>query len=295
MYSRQRNRLWAPSKSGHKKLAIVVVLAGLFLALVIPVAIDLLDPRIHVVNDLHNILGFAPAGWIPEMRSGTELMVRDCRMRLASALLKEHRTRGSNTFLFTAVKPGSGTTSVALDIASEMHRLGTEALVVEANAFHPDERFGTSPGLNEALAGRIDPEAAIRNSDLMPPRLPVGDPGKERQLVSISRIGATLRELRRLYPIILIDAPPILLSGDTEYLAGVADVTLLIADAQGVTKAEVTRAARILERLKPSAVGAILNRVQVFRVGGYYREILQEYKTAARTQPSLLASPWLWK
>jgi succinoglycan biosynthesis transport protein ExoP len=284
-----------PSKSAHKKLTFMVLAAGLIFGIMIPVALDVFDPRIHVINDLQNILGFAPAGWIPENENGTELLARDRRMRLATALLRENRNRGSSTFLLTGIKPGSGVTTLALDLAAEIRRLGTEAIVVEANAFRPDRRMGQSPGLNAALTGPLAPFVMVLNGDRLPPRIPVGDPGPERRLAQIGGMRSLLDSLRARYPIILIDAPPLLLSGDTEYLAGIADVTLLIAEAGAVTKPEVQRAARTLERLHPGAAGAILNRVRVFGFGGYYRETIREYRTAAKVQPRVLFSPWLWK
>ena len=284
-----------PSKSGHKKMTVLVLAAGLILGVLVPVLLDLFDPRIHVVNDLHNVLGFTPAGWIPERQEATEQIGRDCRMRLATTILRESRTHGSSTFLFTGIKPGCGTTTIALDLASELRRLGTDAVVVEANAFHPDQRMGGSPGLNAALAGSMPPLVLVLNGDRLPPRIPVGGGVIERRLGEIGEMTRILDNLRSRYPIILIDAPPLLLSGDTEYLTGIADVTLLVAEAQAVTKAEVQRAGRMLERLCPGAAGAVLNRVRVFRFGGYYRETIREYQTAAKTRPSVLFSPWLWK
>jgi succinoglycan biosynthesis transport protein ExoP len=51
------------------------------------------------------------------------------------------------------------------------------------------------------------------------------------------------------YDIVLIDAAPILLSAETEYLARMADVTVLVIEAGKTKKAWLTRAARLLERL----------------------------------------------
>ena len=276
-------------------MALAIIAAGLIFGLLTPIGVDFLDPRIHVANDLQNVLGFAIAGWIPEKQKGSESIMRDCRMRLAVMLLRENRDFGSSTFLLTAVKPGSGSTTLALELATELRRLGTEAVVVEANAFHPDHSLGDSPGLNAALAGSAPISGIVLNGDRLPPRIPLGEPGPERQLAHIGAIGAFLDGLRSRYPIILIDGPPLLLSGDAEYLASIVDVALLIAEAQVVTKAEVRRAARTLERLNPHAVGAVLNRVQIWSLGGYYRETIQEYKTATKTAPSVVSSPWLWK
>jgi len=51
---------------------------------------------------------------------------------------------------------------------------------------------------------------------------------------------------------------------------------------------ELKRAAHLLERLDPPVVGAILNRVKVFRGGGYFTELLKEYETRAKLRPGLI-------
>jgi succinoglycan biosynthesis transport protein ExoP len=284
-----------PSKSAHTKIALGVIGAGLILALLVVIAVDVLDPRIHLVNDLHNVIGFAPVGWIPEKQEGAELVGRDSRMRLAVALLRDHRVSGSSIFLLTGMKPGSGTTTIALDVAGELRRLGVNTVVVEANAFHPDNRLGDSPGLNAALAGSMRTDAVVLNGERYPPRIPVGLAGPEPRLARIGGIGAVLDSLRGAYPIILIDAPPLLLSADTEYLVGIADVTLLIAEAAAVTKAEVRRATQALERLNPRAAGAVLNRVRISSSDAQYRELIQEYRTATKAPSSTLLTPWTWR
>ena len=53
-----------------------------------------------------------------------------------------------------------------------------------------------------------------------------------------------------------------------ELLIGVAGAALLVVSAERVTKGEVRRAARALERLSPPVVGVVLNRVRVYDGGG---------------------------
>jgi len=285
----------APSKAGHTKLAIIFVAAGLFLAILLPTAVDVLDPRLHHVNDLHNLLGFAPAGWIPERQKGSNLIRQDCLMRLASTVLRENTSRGSSTFLLCGVRPGSGTTTIAFELAAEILRLGTQAIVVEGNAFHPDARYDSSPGLIGALTGEASTDAIVIKDAGLPPHIPVGEAGQDRRLPQISQLRPFFQSLRAEYPIILIDAAPLLLSADTEYLIGICDVTMLIVEAEAVTKDDVGRAARNLEKLNPPAVAAVLNRVLGFGAGGDQKTLLHQYETASKPRRSILFSPWLWK
>ena len=63
------------------------------------------------------------------------------------------------------------------------------------------------------------------------------------------------------YDIVLIDAAPVLLSAETEYLARMADVTILLSEAGKTKKAWLTRAARLLERLGVAGAASIVNKV----------------------------------
>jgi Mrp family chromosome partitioning ATPase len=63
------------------------------------------------------------------------------------------------------------------------------------------------------------------------------------------------------WDLILIDAAPLPRSLATEELVRVFGSALLVVDAQRDKKALVTRGLEILERVAPSAFGAVLNKV----------------------------------
>ena len=61
---------------------------------------------------------------------------------------------------------------------------------------------------------------------------------------------------------------------------------LLVIEAGIVAPGELKRAAHLLERLNPPVLGAVMNRVKVFRGGGYFADLLKEYETGAKLQRS---------
>lgn len=61
--------------------------------------------------------------------------------------------------------------------------------------------------------------------------------------------------------IVLIDAPPLLASADAEDVVARADLALLVVAAGELESREVVAAARVLERVAPAAVGAVLTEV----------------------------------
>jgi Mrp family chromosome partitioning ATPase len=188
---------------------------------------------------------------------------------------------------------------LVLDLAQALTRLGIRALAVEANAFKPDSRYhGEQP--SQGLVALLDGVARIQDvvtpgNDLLPDRLCVGQAKGRQPLATIAQLRHVFTELAQTYEMILMDAPPLLLSADTDLLIGLSDAALLVVKAHGANKGEVKRAARLLERLSPPVVATILNRVHVNMAGGYFAGLLKEHQSGRRLPASKWLSPWLWK
>jgi Mrp family chromosome partitioning ATPase len=168
---------------------------------------------------------------------------------------------------------------------------------VELNAFKPDHRYhGTTEqglGIVDVLVGKATlADVIVPGNTLFPDRIPVGDTQGSRHLSTGKNFLTILDELHKHYDILLLDTPPILLSADAELLTGIADAAFLVIGAEAVSTGEVRRAARLLERLAPSVVGFIVNRVQVFGAGGYFADLLKEYETGEKLEPTGLLARW---
>lgn len=289
-----------PISGGRKKLAVMFVMLGIFAGLAVPIAIDILDRRVRFPSQLLPLLGFPPLGWILERIDGkTSEFARDQMMRIVSGINRDRLRSGTRSVLMTAVKPGGGTTTLCLEFAMELERLGVRTLVVEANAFKPDRRFIAErerPGLGAIIVGSADFESAIvPGTGDLPDRVAVGDRQGSRHLAKATELKQALAGVADRYQMILIDAPPLLLSGDTELLAGQVDATILIVEGDALGGGEIKRAVRTLENAGPEAVGAIMNRVRLLKGGGYVGELIEEFQSAERKRPNKLLSPWLWK
>ena len=77
-------------------------------------------------------------------------------------------------------------------------------------------------------------------------------------LFDFKTLRAILAGLKARYDIVLLDAPPLLLSADSEFLAGQADMTLLLIGAGQMLPGELRRAAAILQIADPAAVGFVV-------------------------------------
>lgn len=287
-----------PTKGGRKKILLLVLVAAAGATLVVPIAVDILDPRIRSANEAEKLLEFAPLGWVME-RSDEKTMsfASDQFRRIAQKLAHDRQANGTKIFVLTSSKPLEGTTTLVLELARTLTALGVRTVAVEANALRPSPRYGepsAAGGFASLLETGGDPVAAVLPStEDLPERVPVGASG--RSLGTVTRIDETLERLSAVFDAVVLDAPPILLSADAEALVRAAGLAILVIEAESLPKAVVKRALRSLEKLEPKAVGAIVNRVRPIAGGGYFTEALSEQTEGRRAEHSSWLSPWLWR
>ena len=288
-----------PIGLGRTKLLVAALAAALAFGLAVPIALDLLDRRIRSVNDAEKLMGISAAGW--QVRTEdlpTQLFAEEQARRFASALMRNRARGGRRTFAFTSVKPGAGVTTSILDAARVLVRLGARVLVVEANAFAPFAGFGAAgPGLSEYLAGSAELAELPRSFAWRDATLEVVAIGGEGQdgLRRLDRLHEAMVAWSTSYDYVLVDLPPLLLSADAEMLVDALGQVFLMLEAEAVSRGEITRAKRLLQKLDPEAVGLFVSKVPVFHGAGYMEELMAETLTQRRFEHFMSLARWrLW-
>jgi len=287
-----------PFGPGRKKMALMLLLAALAAAVAIPVARDLLDPRVYTVNDAQRLMGIAPAGWqVLREDTASQVFADEQLRRLAASLIRTRERLGQHLFGFTDCKPGAGTTTLILELASTLQSLGYQVLVVEANGFSRDPRYQTGrPGLFELLRGQAHSADVVAPSTPgLPPRVAVGggtDSAGRTPLERLDRLQSALQDWAAQADFVLVDMPPLLASADAELLVRLVGQVLLVVEAGAVTRGEVQRARRVLQVLDPEAVGLVVNRIAPFDGGGYLRELMLESLTGRRADTVYTLPYW---
>lgn len=286
-----------PIQGGRKKILAILLVLCVGAALSVPIAIDLLDSRIHAPNDAERALGFPPLGWVVAREAvALEPFAADQRRRAALALLRERERSGARLFAFVGIRPGAGTSTLVLELANELAGLGVRTLAVEANALRPDPRFAAgpgAPGLEAVLTGRLAAtDAIVHGAGPDPSRIPVGETRGVRHLGGLTRLPEALVPLHEKFDLVLVDGPPLGVSADAELLASLADVVVLVIEAEVVLHAELVRARRLLDRIGPRCAGAIVNRVRVYEGGGYFADLVAELAAGARELPDRWWRRW---
>jgi uncharacterized protein involved in exopolysaccharide biosynthesis len=265
---------------GRKKLLLAALLAAILIAAILPTAIDMFDGRVRAVGDAERAMNMPALGWHVEGDGeAARLFADDQLRRMAGALTRERDRHGTQLFALSGVKPGAGTSRLALMLGRTLDGLGYPTLVVEANAFSPDARYGSArPGLADCLREEAAADDCIEPAEgNLPARVRVG--ADEGHLGRVDRLRALLDGWRQQYAFVLVDAAPLLLAADAEIVLDRIGHALLVIEANATTRGEIVRARRVLEASAAQAVGLIVNRVRVLDGGGYLRHLLVEFLT----------------
>ena len=152
---------------------------------------------------------------------------------------------------------------------------------MDLNVWNPLTRglvSSNGQGLWEVMEGDCTLKDAIITDDLYPFHiLPIGGWQKaNKSLFQEFGVDALVQILRRDYDYIMIDSPPLMLSTDAKFISQLADVTVLIVNAEQVKEKELFRAVKTLEKSGVKVISVVLNRARLKR-GKYYKSSIKKY------------------
>jgi capsular exopolysaccharide synthesis family protein len=198
---------------------------------------------------------------------------RMLRTRVAMAL----DARQARSIAVTAARQGEGKTLVAanlaISLARQQHR---SALLVDLDLRRPHVAgyFGLprDVGLSDHLEGRAALEDCLVNPGIerlviLPQHKAVVD---SSELLASRRMEALAAELEQRYPdrIVVYDCPPLLLTDDALVALRYAETCLLVAREGATTRAELARAAALVE--EDRLLGTVLNDARWSLSSSYY-------------------------
>jgi polysaccharide biosynthesis transport protein len=266
-----------------RNLALVLFLA-LMIALGIPVLIDMLDNKVHTTRDVESALGIPPAAWFPHSSArSTEtkrLFAANQVRRLAMLMDNEDRQFSPHITLFTEVRPGEGMPQLVAESAQTLSEIGRRVLVIDARPTFKSSENKATPLRGNGFRGLLAGDGLAPESRGAWDYLPYGV-ASHGHATSLSSWNRVVRDACKDYELVLIVVSPLLISPEAEYMVASADLVLVVAEAEKQTLGELRRAGEILARLRPAAVGSVLNRVRVFRNRGYYKQMLKDSRWSA--------------
>ena len=197
---------------------------------------------------------------------------------LRTRVLQAGEREKMSVFVVTSSGVGEGKTLTTLNLAWLLAQTeGVRALVIDSDLRQPcaTDYMGIDAkvGLSEVLGGEISLQQAIVR--LEPAGLYLLPGGKARddvaELLSGPTFASLIKEARRMFDYILIDAPPLGIFTDANLLISRADSALLVVRSGKTRYAEVDK---LLEQLpRERMLGVVLNRTdeQLEATSYYYQ------------------------
>jgi len=281
----------SPEQSKLRSYMAALVFICLMCAIATPVGIDLLDDKIYTPMDVEKVIGFHPLGVLVDNDEFRQEISNEYYFRLAVGIDHAFRNSGARTFLFTSPAHGSGTTTVVQKVNEELRGLKLRTRMVTASISDEfDVSRSNAPARSAPLLeskNRTDEIKAVPQAPLAP-TFDFGET-KRRDESTTSPVAQTLNQAGELCDVVLIDANPLPISARTEYLARLADATVVVVRSGLTTKQELERAARLLERLEAAGVAVVLNKIGSDRADRALRNEFDRYEQSLRNRHSAAA------
>jgi polysaccharide biosynthesis transport protein len=274
-----------PEKSKLRTFFLALVFLCLICAIATPLGIDLVDNRIYTPIDVEKVLGFHPLGVLVDDDEFRREISNEYYFRLAVGIDHAFRNSGVRTFLFTSPTHGSGTTTVVNKLSEELRSLKLRTRTITASASDElDFSRGNAPLRSGHLLESRNRTDEIQASPMTPLAsiFDFGGNAKRRDESMPSPVAQTLHQAGELCDVVLIDANPLPISARTEYLARLADATVVVVRSGMTTKQELERAARLLERLEAAGVAVVLNKIGVDRADRALKNEFDRYEQSLR-------------
>lgn len=182
-------------------------------------------------------------------------------------LLHRPGVEAARTLLVTGPAPGSGVSTLALNLAACIAATGRRTLLIDANFAAPQMQtvFGLNgaPGLADILSAPDVSVAPAESTSI--PHLAVLPAGRSvaasLPLLASESLKRALDKLSSDYGFVVIDGPP-LTHADAHVFAATVDGTLCCFRARASRRGTVDSCARIIHRLGARLIGWVLTDVR---------------------------------
>jgi polysaccharide biosynthesis transport protein len=188
----------------------------------------------------------------------------------------------TQTILITSALPGEGKTTVATNLALALARHGNTCLI-DGDFRHPSITSSFGLTLRIGLQDLLTNSAASFEEASKPlaevPNLTVLGVGirapNSLECLTSARMTDLLSELRKKFDYIVLDSPPVIPFSEGRWLSTLADASIVVARCDSTTRGAVQFSLEILENLKATVLGVVLNGVDLKEE--YYSYGLKDY------------------
>jgi len=294
----------APVLPNTRRDLMTSFLLGCALAVGLAFGFEYLDSRIRTPDEIKTHLGIPFLGLVPVvsdkdsggrsplLSEGAPATFGEAIRAIRTAVVFSSAEEGARTIVVTSTAPGEGKTMVSSNLAVALAQADQRTIIVDGDMRRPrvHEVFDRlqEPGLSNVLVGTSELHSSICRTSV--PNLFVLSAGhippNPAELLGSSKYRELLRDLRRQFDWIIVDAPPVMAVTDAAVVATDATGVVFVVGAEMTSRRHASFAVEQLTSVKAHFIGAVLNRADVQRHGYYYSTYYRKDYTQAYTRTS---------
>ena len=204
-----------------------------------------------------------------------------------TSILLSNADTPPKSIAFSSALAMEGKTATVVNLAVSFSHLEEKVLVVDSDLRKPrlHRIFKTRNlgGLSGYLAGKIPLKEAIQKTSIkniwILPSGPI--PPNPAELLNSKKMKEMAEEVKNAFDVVLYDTPPVLAVVDSVIVSSVADTTILVINADRLTRKPFLNAVEELKRAKAKIIGVVFNGIKIkkgdYFYMDYYRYYRQEY------------------
>lgn len=270
-----------PTRSVGTNKSLIVALAalvGFSLAAGAAYLIEYIDRTIKTTTDVERVLNYPVIGYLSEMtdngngNNATYVLDNpDTGLAESFRLLKSNLDffgldSPAKTILVTSPSQGNGKTTISINLALSMSQGDQKVVLVDADlrrpAIHKALKIPIKPGLSEIIRSDKAAQSVVRawKKDKLQLITAGSKMPNVTEIAGSKRIGSILANLKEIFEVIIVDAPPLVIS-DTYNLASKVDGVILVM-VPGQTREEQAKVMKDqLDRAGAKVIGVVFNKM----------------------------------
>jgi uncharacterized protein involved in exopolysaccharide biosynthesis len=262
-----------PEASKRALLMLVAFPVGALFGLVAAVLRHRTDGRVYTGTDLQSALGVPAMAVLPSTADVSPRVTDEFLLRLAAGIDQTQRQSGASTYLVAGASAKDDIAELVAALARKLNQLGYRAVILK---------------VSEALEAAAAPDPELGPSRWTDTSLTRAEDRRAGGLKRTPFVADNLERLRHGADILLIEGYPLLYSAETEFVARLADATVLVARSGETTRKGLKSALALLRRLQARGVAVVLHDLAL-------RDADEEFLAAVRSSEGRQSSIWQLK
>jgi capsular exopolysaccharide synthesis family protein len=246
--------------------------------------LEFLDRTVKTTADVEKIFNLPVIGYVTDITDDNNLATHVGR-NPNSVIAENFRLLRSNieffqisnpikTLLITSPSQGNGKTTIATNLALSISQGEQDIVLVDADLRRPNVHTGLKmakePGLSDVIRNKAEIQGVVRQpkshninvitAGTIPPNV--------TEVVGSKRISSILARLKDSFELVIVDAPPLIIS-DSFNLASKVDAMILVMVPGETTIDQAKAIKEQLDRAEARVLGVVFNKLSEQMAHGY--------------------------